>query len=154
MVECFSNALIGCSQADAEPKPAVDEYSAQTKEDKTEAWESAQEIKAAGNAQFKAGCADDALECYTGALGFLEKIKDWSTSDVLTADVRELRISLHLNMAACQLQQEKWTECIESTEKVLTIQGKNLKALYRRGVSNARLGRLTVSTTGCGLSLC
>lgn len=135
----------GAEAADAEPKPAVDEYSAQTKEDKTEAWESAQEIKAAGNAQFKAGCADDALECYTGALGFLEKVKDWSTSDVLTADVRELRISLHLNMAACQLQQEKWTECIESTEKVLTIQGKNLKALYRRGVSNARLGRLTTA---------
>jgi len=133
----------GDEAVSAEPKAAVDEYSNQTNEDKTQSWESAQEIKAAGNAQFKAQCADDALECYQGALGFLEKVKDWSTSDIPTSDVRELRISLYLNMAACQLQQENWPECIESTEKVLTIQGKNLKALYRRGVANARLGRLT-----------
>jgi len=130
---------------DAELKPALDEKTgAQSSEGITQSWESAQEIKAEGNAHFKAGCPAEALQCYQRALGFLDQFKDsFSGFQVPATELRELRISLYSNSAACQLQQEDWLGCIESAEKVLTIQGKNLKALYRRGVANARLGHLT-----------
>ena len=51
---------------DAEPKPALDEKTdAQSSEGITQSWESAQEIKAEGNAHFKAGCPAEALQVFS-----------------------------------------------------------------------------------------
>jgi len=47
------------------------------------------------------------------------------------------------NAAMCYIKTENWRAALEACDKVLTIDGeeKNLKALYRRGVSKLNLGR-------------
>ena len=68
-IQCFEAGITQSHRLkadDAEPKPALDKKTdAQSSEGITQSWESAQEIKAEGNAHFKAGCPAEVLQVFS-----------------------------------------------------------------------------------------
>ena len=58
------------------------------------------------------------------------------------ADVRALRVSLHVNTAAAHNKLEQWSETLAAVEKCMSIDAGNAKAQFRRGVAYYGLGRL------------
>lgn len=75
----------------------------------------------------------DAAEKYTRAL---ENLK-MHTDDEST----KLRLSCRSNLASCYLQLNRWEECIDQCNAVLSIENNNRKALYRRGQALLSLKR-------------
>jgi len=70
------------------------------------------------------------------------QVKDWATCSVDVADVRALRVSLNVNLAAAHNKLEQWQETLGAVEKVMTIEAGNKKAMFRRGVAYQGLGML------------
>ena len=62
-------------------------------------------------------------------------------------EVREVKVSLHLNSAMALLKLERWEDAISSSTSALAEQPENVKALYRRGVAKARSGMLEGAVT-------
>ncbi|CAE8584070.1 unnamed protein product [Polarella glacialis] len=56
-------------------------------------------------------------------------------------DVKRLKQSTHLNMAACYLKLEEYKKCIDACSKALST-GSLSKAYFRRGQANLELGNL------------
>lgn len=60
---------------------------------------------------------------------------DWligSNKDYNTANIRNMKISSLLNLAAVRLKKGKYKDVVDVCDQVLTIDEKNGKALYRR----------------------
>jgi tetratricopeptide (TPR) repeat protein len=55
----------------------------------------------------------------------------------------ELRIACYLNIALCKLKKKEYIEAVRACDEVLLIDGKNVKALYRRA-----LGRMENPSAG------
>eukprot|EP00629_Pelagomonadales_sp_RCC1024_P003206 CAMPEP_0119272350 /NCGR_PEP_ID=MMETSP1329-20130426/8563_1 /TAXON_ID=114041 /ORGANISM="Genus nov. species nov., Strain RCC1024" /LENGTH=517 /DNA_ID=CAMNT_0007272413 /DNA_START=115 /DNA_END=1665 /DNA_ORIENTATION=- len=125
-----------------------------TKEDASRALMDAVNValsfKELGNARFKAGDNKGAVEEYEKGLETLKKASnkdsddDSDAADSTPAEVeeREVRVSLHLNSAMALLKLEDWDAALQATAAALRVQPENVKALYRRGVAQSRLGVL------------
>lgn len=80
------------------------------------------DLKAAGNAAYKAEDLDEAVSKYTAAL---------QAADIQPAD----RATVLCNRAQCYLKQDKFAEAIEDCTACLTLSKDNVKALFRRAVA-------------------
>uniref|UniRef100_UPI00398F0C17 mitochondrial import receptor subunit TOM70 n=1 Tax=Pristiophorus japonicus TaxID=55135 RepID=UPI00398F0C17 len=87
----------------------------------------AQAAKNKGNKYFKAGKFDQAIQCYTEAIGLcpLNQKQDLST--------------FYQNRAAAFEQLQKWKEVAEDCTKAVELNPKYIKALYRRAKAYERL---------------
>merc|ERR1711871_211115 len=113
-----------------------------TDEEKAAKYTQAMETKEAANALFKGGDNTGAISKWAEALGVIAPVKDWSSCSVDVADVRALRVSLHVNTAAAHNKLEQWSETLAAVEKCMSIDAGNAKAQFRRGVAYYGLGRL------------
>ncbi|CAJ1408191.1 unnamed protein product, partial [Effrenium voratum] len=91
-------------------------------------------LKNDGNDFIKAQQYADALKSYSKAL---ENLKPFSGEDI-----SQLRLSLLLNSAMCYLKQKQPEKTLEVCEQALQINGKSVKALFRRGLARVDLGQL------------
>ena len=132
---------------ETEDVKSIDEFNVIKAEKQAAAWQDAQDGKGMGNIHFKEGNAQEALECYAEGFECLESVRDLSLTDVAPEEARQLRVSLLNNMAACQIKLEDWRACISRTNQVLALEARHPKALYRRGIANRHLGRLSVRTS-------
>ncbi|XP_059801900.1 protein unc-45 homolog A-like [Hypanus sabinus] len=86
------------------------------------------QLREDGNASFKSGDYEAALSCYTQAIE-------------LSPEPAELRV-LHRNRAACYLKLEQYSKAEADASKVIEVDGKDVKALFRRSQALQELGRL------------
>lgn len=89
---------------------------------------SAEELKVAGNEEFKAGKFDAALQLYSAAV-----MKD------------PFMDTARLNKAAALLKMEKFSEAEAECSVVIKRNKRDVKALYRRGVALRGLGKYALS---------
>ncbi|XP_069744811.1 mitochondrial import receptor subunit TOM70 isoform X1 [Narcine bancroftii] len=87
----------------------------------------AQAAKNKGNKFFKAGKYEQAIQCYTEAIGLcpLDQKQDLST--------------FFQNRAAAFEQQQKWKEVVQDCSKAVELNPKYIKALYRRAKAYEKL---------------
>jgi hypothetical protein len=67
----------------------------------------------------------------------------WLSAGQNSQPKNELRVTCQSNLASCFLQLERWQECVDMCDTVLSSDSKNRKALFRRGGSG-RLGCLLI----------
>lgn len=94
-------------------------------------------MKAAGNALFKLAKKERALKKYTKALGALDSDNDFS--DEQKDKAKAFKAVLHGNSAAVQLKLNQYKEAKQSCNKVLELDGGNVKCLFRRAQASAGL---------------
>ncbi|GLE03766.1 hypothetical protein PINS_up012668 [Pythium insidiosum] len=86
-----------------------------------------------GNALFRDGNHQHAALRYIKALGHTAKFFDLTPAD--EDEVRQLKLSLHLNLAQCYLKLEQWPKAIANCGDALALDASNPKALYRRALA-------------------
>lgn len=89
----------------------------------------AEDLKTAGNAHYKEGNLDAALEAFAQAL------------DVAPPDAQQ-RAVYHANSAACFMSMQRHKECVASCTEALHIDASYQKALMRRMVASEQLDDL------------
>ncbi|KAK7319011.1 hypothetical protein RJT34_03720 [Clitoria ternatea] len=92
--------------------------------------EAAGKKKEEGNALFKVGKYERASKRYEKAIRFIEY--DSSFSDEEKQQTKALKISCNLNNAACKLKLKDYRQAEKLCTKVLELDSRNVKALYRR----------------------
>ncbi|KAJ1407321.1 Tetratricopeptide-like helical domain superfamily [Sesbania bispinosa] len=92
--------------------------------------EAAGKKKEEGNALFKAGKYERASKRYEKAIRFIEY--DSSFSDEEKQQTKALKITCNLNNAACKLKLKDYKQAEKMCTKVLELDSRNVKALYRR----------------------
>ncbi|KAJ4841871.1 Peptidyl-prolyl cis-trans isomerase fkbp65 [Turnera subulata] len=92
--------------------------------------EAAGKKKEEGNALFKTGKYDRASRRYEKAVNFIEY--DSSFNDEEKQQSKALKISCKLNNAACKLKLKDYKQAEKLCTKVLELDSRNVKALYRR----------------------
>lgn len=99
--------------------------------------EAAGKKKEEGNLLFKAGKYHRASKRYEKAAGFIEY--DSTFNDEEKQQAKLLKISCNLNNAACKLKLKEYKEVVKLCTKVLEVDGRNVKALYRRAQAYIQL---------------
>ncbi|XP_044500443.1 peptidyl-prolyl cis-trans isomerase FKBP62-like [Mangifera indica] len=99
--------------------------------------EAAGKKKEEGNALFKAGKYERASKRYEKAVKFIEY--DSSFTDEEKQKAKVLKITCNLNNAACKLKLKVYKEAVKLCTKVLELDSKNVKALYRRAQAYIQL---------------
>ncbi|KDP32575.1 hypothetical protein JCGZ_13125 [Jatropha curcas] len=99
--------------------------------------EAAGKKKEEGNALFKAGKYERASRRYEKAVSFIEY--DSSFSDEEKKQTKALKITCKLNNAACKLKLKDYKEAVKLCTKVLELDIRNVKALYRRAQAYIQL---------------
>lgn len=61
-------------------------------------------------------------------------------SPALVEAIAKMELSLNLNLAACHAKTEAWAKVVGDCDRVLAIDGKNVKGLFRRGQARLRMG--------------
>lgn len=79
------------------------------------------------------------------AVGFIEYDSSFSEEEKEQAKI--LKISCNLNNAACKLKLKDYEEAVKICTKVLDIDDKNIKALYRRANAYINLVELELAKT-------
>ncbi|PON95529.1 Peptidyl-prolyl cis-trans isomerase, FKBP-type [Trema orientale] len=92
--------------------------------------EAARKKKEEGNALFKAGKYERASRRYEKAVKFIEY--DSSFGDEEKQQAKVLKITCNLNNAACKLKLKDYKQTEKLCTKVLELDNRNVKALYRR----------------------
>ncbi|KAK9055628.1 hypothetical protein SSX86_026713 [Deinandra increscens subsp. villosa] len=92
--------------------------------------EAAGKKKEEGNSLFKAGKYFKASKRYEKAAKYIEY--DSSFGDEEKKQAKALKVSCNLNNAACKLKLKDYKQAEKLCTKVLEIESKNVKALYRR----------------------
>ncbi|XP_019175212.1 PREDICTED: peptidyl-prolyl cis-trans isomerase FKBP65-like isoform X2 [Ipomoea nil] len=105
--------------------------------------EAAQAKKEQGNVFFKAGKYEKASKRYEKAVNFIEY--DSSFSDEEKQAVTVLKVSCNLNNAACKLKLKDYKEAVKLCTKVLEIDSRSVKALYRRAQAYIQLADLDLA---------
>jgi len=95
----------------------------------------AAEAKAAGNEQFKACENADACLSY-------QLVVQYVRTHATDAAARELLLSAHTNLAAAQIRLELWEDAAAAASAALALDPASVKAMFRRGLSHARMGAL------------
>jgi len=85
-----------------------------------------------GNEYFKQGKLNIAIRKYKKAIEFIPS--DHNLSDEQKQEVKAMKVPCHLNYAICLIKEKKWKEALEQTDKVLEVESKNIKGLYRKGL--------------------
>ncbi|KAI8002879.1 Peptidyl-prolyl cis-trans isomerase FKBP65 [Camellia lanceoleosa] len=99
--------------------------------------EAAGKKKEEGNALFKAGKYEKASKRYEKAVKFVEYDSTYSDEEKQQAKV--LKVTCNLNNAACKLKLKDYKQAEKLCTKVLEIDGRNVKALYRRAQAYIQL---------------
>lgn len=99
--------------------------------------EAAGKKKEEGNALFKAGKYKRASKRYEKAVKFVEYDSTYSDEEKQQAKV--LKVTCNLNNAACKLKLKDYKQAEKLCTKVLEIDGRNVKALYRRAQAYIQL---------------
>lgn len=99
--------------------------------------EAAGKKKEEGNVLFKAGKYERASKRYEKAVRFIEY--DSSFSDEEKQQAKALKIACNLNNAACKLKLKDYKQAEKLCTKVLELDSKNVKALYRRAQAYIQL---------------
>ncbi|KAJ0405661.1 hypothetical protein ATCC90586_004464 [Pythium insidiosum] len=86
-----------------------------------------------GNTLFRDGNHQHAALRYIKALGHTAKFFDLTPAD--EDEVKQLKLSLHLNLAQCYLKLEQWPKAIANCGDALALDAANPKALYRRALA-------------------
>ncbi|KAM9503197.1 mitochondrial import receptor subunit TOM70-like [Salvelinus alpinus] len=87
----------------------------------------AQGAKNKGNKYFKAGKYEQAIQCYTEAIGLCPRENQTDLS------------TFYQNRAAAYEQQMKWTEVVQDCTQAVVINPRYIKALFRRAKALERL---------------
>lgn len=98
--------------------------------DTPEKIEAAGKKKEDGNALFKAGKYMRASRKYEKAVKFIDY--DSSFTEEQKKEAKALKILCYLNDAACKLKLKEFKEAAKLCTKVLELESRNVKALYRR----------------------
>lgn len=98
--------------------------------DNTEKIEAAGKKKEDGNALYKDGKYARASKKYEKAVKFIDY--DSSFSDEQKKEAKALKASCYLNDAACKLKLKVYNEAAKLCTKVLELESRNVKALFRR----------------------
>jgi len=120
-------------------------------------YKQASELKIAGNEAFKAGDLKGALKNYSrifmhigmnpcmnmsqmmGGGGAPPDPSQTAPKDPIQQKTDALRLDAFNNMAAVYAKMSKWDDCKEKCSRVLKVDDKNRKALFRRGMAHRKL---------------
>eukprot|EP00947_MAST-08B_sp_MAST-8B-sp1_P004293 g4293.t1 len=107
----------------------------------------ATELKAKGNAAFKAGDMAAAADLYEEAASYLEQLDDpmgdeAEAEEKLEGDIKALQISLFNNGCVAKIKLSDFGAAIQDATKALEIDPKNVKALWKRGEARMKFGLL------------
>lgn len=105
--------------------------------------EAAGKKKEEGNVLFKAGKYARASKRYEKAAKYIEY--DSSFGEEEKKQAKTLKVTCNLNNAACKLKLKDYKEAEKLCTKVLDIQSKNVKALYRRAQAYIHLADLDLA---------
>ncbi|XP_020096089.1 70 kDa peptidyl-prolyl isomerase-like [Ananas comosus] len=105
--------------------------------------EAAGKKKEEGNALFKLGKYERASKRYEKAAKFIEY--DSSFSDEEKKQSKVLKITCNLNNAACKLKLKDYKQAEKLCTKVLELDSRNVKALYRRAQAYIQLADLDLA---------
>lgn len=105
--------------------------------------EAASKKKEEGNVLFKAGKYARASKRYEKAAKYIEY--DSSFGEEEKKQAKTLKVTCNLNNAACKLKLKDYKEAEKLCTKVLDIQSKNVKALYRRAQAYIHLADLDLA---------
>jgi len=120
---------------------------------KKEVWEmetseridEATKCKFSGNASFKSKDYDAAVKGWSEALRYIDRLGDdhdaSEISDAEIAEVKKLRTSLWLNLAAAELKRNNFFAVKKHATNVLDVDPDNVKALFRRGSAFAKMDK-------------
>lgn len=112
------------------------------------------ELKAQGNEAFKAGNYKEAMVAYHQIFMYVHGFSEGSSSQTMPgqttqpvsagtmAQIKELKVVHFSNLAMCHLKLGNVQKARDNSSKALAIDGKNIKALFRRGKCNSQLGAL------------
>jgi len=103
----------------------------------SEALPLAASAKAAGNDAFKNDDLEGAMARYDEGVAALA-----GHAAAGDADVRALLLSLHSNRAMVSFKKSQWAHAVACCDAALRCEADNVKALFRRGASHAKLGAL------------
>ncbi|RWR74635.1 peptidyl-prolyl isomerase-like protein [Cinnamomum micranthum f. kanehirae] len=99
--------------------------------------------KEEGNALFKVGKYARASKRYEKAAKFIEYDSSFSEEEKQLSKV--LKVTCNLNNAACKLKLKDYKEAEKLCSKVLEIESRNVKALYRRAQAYIHLADLDLA---------
>ncbi|BFG42653.1 hypothetical protein CerSpe_289270 [Prunus speciosa] len=105
--------------------------------------EGAGKKKEEGNALFKAGKYARASKRYEKAVKYIDY--DTSFSEEEKKQSKVLKVACNLNNAACKLKLKDYKQAEKLCSKVLEIEGRNVKALYRRAQAYIQLADLDLA---------
>ncbi|GMI71837.1 hypothetical protein like AT5G48570 [Hibiscus trionum] len=105
--------------------------------------EAAGKKKEEGNALFKAGKYERASKIYEKAVRFIDY--DSSFSDEEKKQAKLLKVTCNLNNAACKLKLKDYKQAEKLCTKVLELDSRNVKALYRRAQAYIQLADLDLA---------
>ncbi|XP_029005748.1 peptidyl-prolyl cis-trans isomerase FKBP5 [Betta splendens] len=105
--------------------------------DLNEKLDSAAGVKHKGNQYFKAGRFYQAVVQYQRIITWLEM--ECGSGPEQQQKIRDFVVTTHLNLALCFLRLKEFSQVVENCNKVIELDQRNEKALYRRG--EARLLR-------------
>ncbi|PQQ19098.1 peptidyl-prolyl cis-trans isomerase FKBP62 [Prunus yedoensis var. nudiflora] len=105
--------------------------------------EAAGKKKEEGNALFKAGKYARASKRYEKAVKYIDY--DTSFSEEEKKQSKVLKVACNLNNAACKLKLKDYKQAEKLCSKVLEIEGRNVKALYRRAQAYIQLADLDLA---------
>lgn len=128
--ESDDTSTTGSEDSDADISPT---------EDLTELVINATTLKDEGNAHFKAGDFDKAVQSYRKGANRLKPLNKNNTGD---EQVKALLLSLQNNLSMVYFKLNKTKLSRDVATRVLKIDSTNVKALYRRAVAHRKMGDL------------
>ncbi|WOK94503.1 70 kDa peptidyl-prolyl isomerase-like [Canna indica] len=105
--------------------------------------EAAAKKKDEGNALFKSGKYVRACKRYEKAAKFVDYDNNFTEEEKKQS--KALKAACNLNNAACKLKLKDYKETVKLCTKVLEIEGRNVKALYRRAQAYIQLADLDLA---------
>lgn len=105
--------------------------------------EAAGRKKEEGNALFKAGKYTRASKRYEKAVKYIEY--DSSFSEEEKKQAKALKVACNLNDAACKLKLKEYKQAEKLCTKVLDLESRNVKALYRRSQAYIQMADLDLA---------
>ncbi|GLT55360.1 hypothetical protein SLA2020_284910 [Shorea laevis] len=105
--------------------------------------EAAIKKKEEGNVLFKAGKYARASKRYEKAVKYIEY--DTSFGEEEKKQAKAVKVACNLNNAACKLKLKEYKQAEKLCTKVLELESRNVKALYRRGQAYIQLADLDLA---------